>query len=112
VQIFDLPQHEIDAFDSTGVAMRFLPAIGGTSVHVATMEPGGTLGRHRAVRRQLFAVVAGSGEVQVGDEPRREVGPGTLILWETGEVHQTWALTELTAVVVETTAEIDLSRAR
>lgn len=61
------------------------------------------------MRRQLFVVIAGHGEVQVGDETRRQVRPGTVILWEPGEVHQTWAISELTAVVVETTETIDIS---
>lgn len=107
MRLVELPPHAITSFDSTGVVMRFLPAIGGTSVHVAHLAAGGTLGRHAAVRRQLFAVVAGQGEVQVGDEPRRPVGPGTLVRWEPGEVHQTWATTDLTAVIVETHEEID-----
>ena len=101
MQLFDLPEHEIDSFDSKGVAMRFLPTTGGTSVHLATMAAGGTLGRHPAVRRQLFAVVSGRGEVQAGQELRRPVGPGMVVVWEPGEVHQTWATTDLTAVVVE-----------
>jgi quercetin dioxygenase-like cupin family protein len=111
VRLFEIPEHEIPSFGSAGVVMQFLPTIGGTNVHVAHVAPGGTLGRHPTVRRQLFAVLAGQGEVQVGDEPRQPVGPGTLVLWEPGEVHQTWAITELTAVIVETSDEIDLPAA-
>jgi quercetin dioxygenase-like cupin family protein len=51
-------------------------------------------------------VVHGHGEVQVGEEPRLPVGPGTVVLWEPGEVHQTWATTDLTVVVVETSEEV------
>lgn len=108
MRLLDLPEHEIASFDSVGVAMRFMPGTGGTSVHLARIAAGGTLGRHPAVRRQLFAVVHGRGEVQVGEEPRLPVGPGTVVLWEPGEVHQTWAVTDLTAVVVETVEEVDL----
>jgi quercetin dioxygenase-like cupin family protein len=112
MRLLELPQHDIGSFDSQGVVMRFLPATGGTSVHLARVAAGGTLGRHPAVRRQLFAVVAGNGEVQVREEPRVPVGPGTVVLWEPGEVHQTWAVTDLVAVVVETSEEVDLDAAR
>ncbi|WP_456846228.1 cupin domain-containing protein [Cellulomonas sp. P5_C6] len=109
MRLLELPAHDITSFDSAGVVMQLLPAVGGTSVHVARLAAGGTLGRHPAVRRQLFAVVAGEGEIQVDDEPRRHVGPGTLVLWEPGESHQTWATTDLLAVIVETTDEVDLT---
>ena len=110
--LLEAPEHEIDSFDSDGVAMRFLPTVGGTSIHLARIAAGGTLGRYPAVRRQLFAVVAGRGEVQAGDEPRMPIGPGSLVLWEPGEVHQTWATIDLTAVVVETSGELDLDAFR
>ncbi|WP_315093170.1 cupin domain-containing protein [uncultured Cellulomonas sp.] len=109
MRLLTIPQHPIASFGSTGVTMQLLPQAGGTSVHVAHLAPGGTLGRHPAVRRQLFVVVAGRGEVQVDDDPPQVVGPGTLVVWEPGEVHQTWATTDLTAVIVETSEEIDLS---
>ena len=110
MRLVDLPEHDIPSFDSVGVAMRFLPPTGGTAVRLARVAAGGTLGRHPAVRRQLFAVLHGHGEVQTGDDPRVPVGPGTLVLWEPGEVHQTWATTDLTVVVVETTEEVDLDQ--
>ena len=34
------------------------------------------------------------------------------MVWEPGEVHQTWATTDLTAVVVETSEELDVDAAR
>jgi quercetin dioxygenase-like cupin family protein len=112
MRLFAIPSRTIDAFSSTGVLMDFLPPLtdaATTSVNVAHVAAGGTLGRHPAVRRQVFAVVAGTGEVQTDDEPRRPVAAGTLVVWEPGETHQTWAVTDLTAVVVETSGALDLS---
>ncbi|GIG35048.1 cupin domain-containing protein [Cellulomonas pakistanensis] len=111
MRIYDLPVRSLDAFDSHGVLMDFLPPVAdarATSVSVARVSAGGTLGRHPAVRRQAFAVVAGTGEVQVDEDPRVPVGAGTLVVWETGETHQTWATTDLLAVVVETTGDLAL----
>ncbi len=112
MRLFSTPSRTIDAFASTGVRMDFLPPLtdaATTSVNVAHVAAGGTLGRHPAVRRQVFAVVAGTGEVQVDDGPRVPVSAGTLVVWEPGETHQTWATTDLTAVVVETSGDLDLS---
>jgi quercetin dioxygenase-like cupin family protein len=112
MRLFAIPSRTIDAFGSTGVLMDFLPPLtdaATTSVNVAHVAAGGTLGRHPAVRRQVFAVVVGTGEVQTGDGPRRPVEAGTLVVWEPGETHQTWAVTDLTAVVVETSGALDLS---
>ena len=108
MRLHELPARDITSFDSADVVMHFLPTVGGTSVHVAHLAAGGTLGRHPAVRRQLFAVVAGEGEIQVDDEPRQHIGPGTLVVWEPGETHQTWATTDLVAVIVESTDAVDL----
>ncbi|GIG23472.1 hypothetical protein Cch01nite_41960 [Cellulomonas chitinilytica] len=112
MRLFTVPSRTIEAFGSSGVVMDFLPPLtdaATTSVNVARVAAGGTLGRHPAVRRQVFAVVVGTGEVQVDDEPRRRVEAGTLVVWEPGETHQTWALTDLTAAVVETSGALDLS---
>ena len=114
MRLYTVPERDIEAFGSTGVVMRFLPPVltagsdDATGVHVAAIAAGGTLGRHPAVRRQVFAVLAGRGRVQTDDDPPVEVGAGTLVVWEPGEDHQTWATTDMTAVVVETTGTLDL----
>ncbi len=38
----------------------------------------------------------------------RGIGPGTLVVWEPGEVHQTQASSAMTAVVVEVTGTLEL----
>ena len=110
--MYRIPRHDIDVFESTGVAMDFLPAMTGgtrTNVHVAHLEPGGTLGRHPATRLQVFAVVHGEGEAQGDDGPGTPISTGMLVVWEPGEWHQSWASTPMTVVIVETDAELDLS---
>ncbi|WP_454048734.1 cupin domain-containing protein [Cellulomonas sp. Marseille-Q8402] len=113
MRVFRIPQRPVEAFASVGVLMQFLPpltAADAVSVHVAHVAAGGTLGRHPAVRRQVFAVVAGEGEAQTDDGPRVPLRAGMLVVWEPGETHQTWAVTDLTAVVVETSGGLDLSQ--
>ncbi len=112
VHRYELPRREIDRFDSLGVAMDFLPdavaAQGGevTSVHLAHLDAGGTLGRHPATRRQVFAVVSGHARVATGDEPPADLRAGECVVWEPGEVHQTWAVDDVVAVVVETGGDV------
>ena len=102
------PRLTITAFDSTGVTMDFLPQVEGatsTRVHLATIEAGGTIGPHPAPTRQAFAVVAGSGD-SVTDGRRIPLVPGDVVVWEPGEVHQTWAVSTMTVVIIETDGQI------
>ncbi|MGC5168601.1 cupin domain-containing protein [Luteimicrobium sp. DT211] len=105
---YELPSVAIDRFESVGVTMDFLPDAHAseagqvTSVHVAHLAAGGTLGRHPATRRQIFAVVSGEARVASGDDGPVDLGPGQCAVWEPGEQHQTWAVTDVVAVVVET----------
>lgn len=91
------------------MTMAALPTTGTTRTFVSHLSAGGTLGRHEATMRQVFAVVSGEVETLTGAGPRTRVGPGQLVVWERGESHQTWALTDAVVVVVETTAELDLT---
>lgn len=110
MRLFDVVRYPLDRFDSAGVLLDAVPpTTGATSVHVARLAAGGTIGRHRAVRRQVLGVVAGDVEVQADDEPRVAVGPGALVVWEPGEMHQTWAVTDAVLVVVETSGDLDLA---
>ncbi|TDE91673.1 cupin domain-containing protein [Occultella glacieicola] len=107
---FELPRRVIDAFASAGVQMDLLPYVAGASraeVRVALIEPGGTIGRHRATRSQAFAVVAGEGEVAAADEVRHPLQAGHVVVWEAGELHQSWATTAMTVVIVETDGRIE-----
>lgn len=111
MQIATMPRYPVERFSSTGVVMDALPAtVGGASaqVHVAHVGAGGTIGGHRAVRNQAFAIVSGRARVEAPDGSR-EVEPGAVVLWAPGEEHQTWALTDLVAVVVETDGAFDLT---
>lgn len=101
---FELPRRTIEAFESAGIEMDFLPRVAGaaeSSVHVATLEPGGTIGLHRATKSQMFAVIAGEGQVASADGVRVTLSAGQLVIWEAGEMHQSWASTAMSVVIVE-----------
>jgi len=112
MRLYDLPGAAIDRFESVGVTMDFLPdavsaeAGEATSVRVAHLAAGGTLGRHPAVRRQVFAVVTGRARVAADDGTPVDLGAGECAVWEPGEQHQTWAVTDVVAVLVETGGDV------
>ncbi|MFD6165494.1 cupin domain-containing protein [Oerskovia sp. NPDC060287] len=107
MRIFRLPQHTIDRFGSSGVDMTLLPLVEHserTHVNVARVRAGGTLGEHPATAPQVFAVVSGEAVVSSGTGPeqtRLALTSGEAVVWERGEVHQTWATTDVVAVVIE-----------
>ena len=109
--IYRNPTFEVGRFGSTGARMTPLPAAGkgrNTRTHVLHLEAGGTLGEHEATMRQIFAVVSGEVEIATDREARRSLPPGQLVVWETGELHQSWALTDAVVVIVETDAALEL----
>jgi quercetin dioxygenase-like cupin family protein len=107
MRIYRLPEREIDRFASSGVDMTFLPAVDAatrTRVHVARIAAGGTLGEHPATALQVFALVAGEAVVSSGasdEAERRTLTAGHAVVWQPGEVHQTWATTDVVATIVE-----------
>jgi quercetin dioxygenase-like cupin family protein len=65
------------------------------------LGPGGRIGRHAAVRRQLFLVVAGDAIVSGADGTEHPLKPGHAALWEPGESHETRSLSGMMAVITE-----------
>ena len=111
MQAYAVPHRPVDAFSSSGAAMDFLPAAGkgrNTRVHVLHLEAGGTLGGHEATMRQAFAVISGSVQISTENGVREELPAGSLAIWQTGEWHQTWAVTDSVAVIMETDAELEI----
>ena len=92
---------EIDRFGSVG--FRITPIVSASDGRVACIHlgPGGRIGRHPAVGRQVLAVVAGAGLVSGADGAEVEVAPGLAAVWDDGEEHETRTNDGLTAIVVE-----------
>jgi GrpB-like predicted nucleotidyltransferase (UPF0157 family)/mannose-6-phosphate isomerase-like protein (cupin superfamily) len=70
-------------------------------VQVMHVPPGGSIGRHPAGARQLFAVLAGCGWVSGGTGDGRDIGAGYGAVWSSGEEHEVRSPGGLTAVCVE-----------
>jgi quercetin dioxygenase-like cupin family protein len=93
------PSREVDAFGSVGFRHSRL-ARGEVQVSLAGVEPGGRIGGHDAVARQLFVVLEGSGWVRT-DRERAELGPGQAALWEAGEWHESGTEDGMRVLIVE-----------
>jgi quercetin dioxygenase-like cupin family protein len=92
----------IDRHGSAGFDLLRLARVSGDAVvEIASLTPGGRIGRHPAAVPQLLAVVAGEGAVCGGDGVWEELGAGTAALWDAGEEHETRTHGGLTAVIVE-----------
>ncbi len=110
MRVFTIPSKPDQQAGSAGVTLDLLPgALGASNVNVTHVAAGGTLGRHAPPRRQIFAVVSGCGRVQAADGATHDLEAGTFVLWEPGEEHQTWATTEMTAVVMENLGVLDFA---
>ena len=93
----------IERFDSRSARVNQLARIGGTgAVGVIRLGAGGIVGRHPAVRTQLFVVVDGAGVVSGEDGVEVAIAPGQAALWRAGEMHESRSDTGMTAVVIET----------
>lgn len=75
-------------------------------VQVLHLPAAGLVGRHSAVARQLFAVVAGAGWVSGADAARRDLGPGYAALWDAGEEHGAGSDDGMTVLCIEGTFDV------
>ena len=92
-----------------GSKFRIGPLTGDDSrvrVQVMHLPPGGLIGWHKAISSQMFAVVAGAGEVSGSDGARRVIGPGYAALWDAGEDHGASSEEGLTAICIEGEFEV------
>lgn len=113
MQVHRLPVHALSRFDSSGVELVPVGrALGTALVHVVRVETGGTIGEHPATVHQVLTVVSGRARVSAGDGAVAELGPGDAAEWRAGETHQTWAVTDLVATIVESGDGIEVAGAQ
>jgi len=105
ISLFGSSPVEIHAHGSVGFTLS--PVVKGDDVVVVTVRlaPGGRIGRHPAVGRQVLAVLEGEGIVSGDDAVEQVLRPGQAAVWEPGEAHETRTVTGLTALVIEGTME-------
>jgi quercetin dioxygenase-like cupin family protein len=93
--------HSIASFDSAAFSVAGVGKGDGIHLVTARLEPGGVIGRHPAVGRQLLVVLQGQAVVSGDCGSQAAIGPGQAALWEPGESHETSTNQGLLALLVE-----------
>jgi quercetin dioxygenase-like cupin family protein len=104
VEWIELDRGEVEEHGSVGLHMieaARLTADTHVRVHIATIAPGGRIGRHPARRWQLFCAVAGAGWVSGEDAVRHPIAEGQSVLWAPEEVHESGSDGGMTVVMVQ-----------
>ncbi|CAM3786055.1 cupin domain-containing protein [Nocardioides zeicaulis] len=96
-----LPHRPIEAHGSRGFSVGAFGLGADTHLVAVALQPGGTIGRHPAVGRQLLVVLSGEAEVAGAEGVVRRLGPGEAAVWEPGEPHETRSPGGMTAMIVE-----------
>jgi quercetin dioxygenase-like cupin family protein len=95
---------EVSEHSSLGLYMSEAARIKGANefrVHIASVSPGGLLGRHPARLWQLFHVISGSGWVSGDDGQRHGIQAGQSVRWSPGESHESGSDTGMLAAIVQ-----------
>ena len=96
-----LPHRPIEAHGSRGFSVGAFGISADAHLVAVTLTPGGTIGRHPAVGRQLLVVLAGEAEVSGAEGDVRRLAAGQAAVWEPGEVHETRSPGGMSAMIVE-----------
>ncbi|WP_435739084.1 cupin domain-containing protein [Cellulosimicrobium sp. PMB13] len=80
-------------------------------MHVEHVGAGGSIGAHAATVDQVMTVVSGRARVEGGDGGEAELEAGDAVHWGRGEVHRTWALTDVVATILEAPDGIEVAGA-
>lgn len=96
-----LPRRPIEAHGSRGFSVGAFGLGADTHLVAVSLAPGGVIGRHPAVGRQLLVVLSGDAEVIGSDGTSSALSPGQAAVWEPGESHETRSRGGLSAMIVE-----------
>jgi mannose-6-phosphate isomerase-like protein (cupin superfamily) len=97
----ELPHRPIEAHGSKGFSVGAFGICADAHLIAVTLAPGGVIGPHPAVGRQLLVVLTGEAQVAGREGAVRTIGVGEAAVWEPGETHETRSPTGLVAVIVE-----------
>jgi len=105
----ELDHGDVTEYDSRGIHMHEaarLRDVDEFAVHLATVAPGGTLGRHPTRLWQLFAVTSGAGWVTADDGARQPVRAGEAVLWSPGEEHASGSDEGMSVVITQSSVRL------
>jgi quercetin dioxygenase-like cupin family protein len=109
MQWVELDHGDVTEYGSRGIYMQEAARLHDAdefAVHLASVAPGGTLGRHPTRLWQLFAVTAGSGWVTAADGVRQPVRAGQAVLWSPGEEHESGSDEGMSVVITQSSVRL------
>lgn len=101
LDLADLPHRPIEAHGSRSFSVGAFGICADAHLVAVALAPGGTIGRHPAVGRQLLVVLSGDAEVAGAEGTVRRLSAGQAAVWEAGELHETRSPGGMTAMIVE-----------
>jgi GrpB-like predicted nucleotidyltransferase (UPF0157 family) len=91
----------VSAFESRFRVARLVDSVAPIDLSFLHLPAGGAVGRHRAVGRQLLAVVSGSGWASGADGRRRALAVGRAALFEADELHEAGTEAGMVALCIQ-----------
>ncbi|GAA5119523.1 hypothetical protein GCM10023339_33440 [Alloalcanivorax gelatiniphagus] len=101
LDLSELPHRPIEAHGSRNFSVGAFGISADAHLVAVRLAPGGTIGRHPAVGRQIMVVLSGEAEVSGAELDVRRIGAGEAAVWEPGEVHETRSPSGMTGMIVE-----------
>ena len=101
LDLSDLPHRPIEGHGSRGFSVGAFGISADAHLVAVSLTPGGVIGRHPAVGRQLLVVLTGEAEVAGAEGTVRRLAPGQAAVWEPGELHETRSPGGMTAMIIE-----------
>jgi quercetin dioxygenase-like cupin family protein len=83
------------------VTIAPLTAPGHVQAAIFRFAAGGRIVRHPATGAQIFAVLAGEGQVSGADGQLEPIGEGEAVFWADGDEHEVESEAGLTALILE-----------
>ncbi len=105
----ELDHGDVSEYGSHGIHMceaARLNDVDGFAVHLVSVAPGGTLGRHPTRLWQLFAVTSGSGWVSASDGVRQPIHAGQAVQWSPGEEHESGSDDGMSVVITQSSVPL------
>ena len=106
LSLADLPHRSIEAHGSKGFSVGAFGICADAHLVAVRLTPGGVIGPHPAVGRQLLVVLSGEAQVAGREGTVRTIGAGEAAVWDPGEPHETRSPTGLVAMIVEGDVDI------
>lgn len=101
-----LPHRPIDAHGSRGFSVGAFGICADAHLVAVALAPGGVIGPHPALGRQLLVVLTGEADVRGAEGDVRRLVTGEAAVWEPGEMHETRSAGGMTGMIVEGDVDI------